>query len=105
MREAAMVSGATYISHQSHQFTPYGVTVLIMIAESHLAIHTWPEYGYAAVDIFTCGTTVDPWKAYHLLTAKLCSKLSLPREISRGIFEDKKEIHRNNGETTATGAV
>ena len=48
-------AGATYVSHDFHQFNPYGVSGVVVIAESHFTIHTWPEKDYAAVDIFTCG--------------------------------------------------
>ncbi|HKJ32859.1 MAG TPA: adenosylmethionine decarboxylase, partial [Balneolales bacterium] len=54
-------SKASIISHNFHKFSPHGVSGTVVIAESHVAIHTWPEYGYAAVDIFTCGDTIDPW--------------------------------------------
>lgn len=53
LRAADMVS-ASVIQVVSHKFQPHGVTVVVAIAESHLSIHTWPEYGYAAVDVFTC---------------------------------------------------
>jgi len=49
--------GATIIGHAFHQFSPQGVTGVVIIAESHICIHTWPEHNYAAVDIFTCGDT------------------------------------------------
>ena len=49
--------GATIIGHAFHQFSPQGVTGVVIISESHICIHTWPEHGYAAVDIFTCGDT------------------------------------------------
>ena len=48
-------SGATYINHSFHKFSPQGVSGVVVIAESHLSIHTWPEFGYAALDVFTCG--------------------------------------------------
>ena len=48
-------SGATYINHYFHKFSPQGVSGVVVIAESHLSIHTWPEDGYAALDVFTCG--------------------------------------------------
>ncbi len=48
-------AGATYVSHDTHQFDPVGVSAVVMIAESHFTIHTWPEKEYAAMDIFTCG--------------------------------------------------
>ena len=55
LEDAAICSGATVIQIISKQFDPQGVTVLVLLAESHISIHTWPEKGTAAVDIFTCG--------------------------------------------------
>lgn len=67
--EAAKISGATYLSHVSHQFEPFGVTSLVLVAESHFSIHTWPEKNFAAVDIFTCGEmNIEP--ALELLKSK-----------------------------------
>lgn len=63
MLKAAESSGATVLSSSFQTFNPQGISGVVIIAESHLTIHTWPEYGYAAVDIFTCGNKVDPWKA------------------------------------------
>lgn len=57
--EAAERIGATVVGQRFHQFAPQGVTGVIMLAESHLAVHTWPEEAYAAVDLFTCGR-LDP---------------------------------------------
>src|SRR5690625_8008884 len=59
--EAAVAARATIISHSFHKFSPHGVSGIVVIAESHIAIHTWPEYRYAAVDIFTCGESIDDW--------------------------------------------
>lgn len=55
LRAAADAIGATVLSGHFHQFAPQGVSGALVIAESHLAVHTWPEHGYAAVDLFTCG--------------------------------------------------
>ena len=60
MINAATESGATIISSVFHHFSPVGVAGVVVIQESHLAIHTWPEYRYAAVDLFTCGDRADP---------------------------------------------
>ncbi|MCD6523270.1 MAG: S-adenosylmethionine decarboxylase [Candidatus Diapherotrites archaeon] len=54
-----------------HQFEPYGVTGFVLLAESHISIHTWPEHGYCAVDVFTCGEEGDAELAYKLLKEKL----------------------------------
>lgn len=55
LTQAADMAGATIVNSAFHHFSPYGVTGVLVIAESHIAAHTWPEYGYAAVDCFTCG--------------------------------------------------
>ena len=55
MLEAARVSGANVVTHSFHRFSPQGISGVVIIAESHLAIHTWPERAFAAVDFFTCG--------------------------------------------------
>ncbi|MFN7928124.1 MAG: adenosylmethionine decarboxylase [Blastocatellia bacterium] len=57
MLNVARACQMTIIHHYFHCFTPHGISGFIVIAESHLAIHTWPECGYAAVDLFTCGRT------------------------------------------------
>jgi len=59
--DAARLAGATVVTDVFHRFSPYGVSGVVVIAESHLSVHTWPEHGYAAVDLFTCGH-VDPWE-------------------------------------------
>lgn len=61
---AAREAGATVINSSFHHFSPFGVSGVVVIQESHLAIHTWPEYQYAAVDLFTCGDSVDPWLSF-----------------------------------------
>lgn len=55
METAANNAGATIVETLIHQFSPHGLSGVVVIAESHLAIHTWPEQNYAAIDIFTCG--------------------------------------------------
>lgn len=84
MNQAAIEAKATIINSIFHHFSPYGVSGAIIIAESHITIHTWPEYGYAAVDIFTCGEEVDPYKAYEYLKEKFNSKNVKVKELSRG---------------------
>jgi S-adenosylmethionine decarboxylase proenzyme len=62
------------------------VTAVVVIAESHLAVHTWPEYGYAAVDLFTCGTTVDTWKAFDSVKEAFGASRVEVTELARGIL-------------------
>jgi S-adenosylmethionine decarboxylase len=54
-RDCAERGGATIVSSHFHRFSPQGVSGVVVIAESHVTVHTWPEHGYAAVDVFTCG--------------------------------------------------
>jgi S-adenosylmethionine decarboxylase len=86
MITAAVNCGAVVLGDSFHRFIPQGVSGIVVIAESHLSIHTWPEYGYAAVDIFTCGTTVEPEKAADTLIEKLGSKNPSQTEIQRGLM-------------------
>ena len=82
--EAAQQAGATVIGETFHSFTPCGVTGNLSLQESHLSIHTWPEHQYAAVDIFTCGDSVDPWRAYESLKAAFETERGSAMEIHRG---------------------
>jgi len=87
--EAARECGATVLDHSFHRFSPQGVSGVVVIAESHIAIHTWPEYRYASVDIFTCGTRVRPWDAYERLKVLLRSQNAVVSEVIRGKDYDK----------------
>ena len=84
--EAAKDCGATVLGESFHPFNPHGVSGVVVIAESHLSVHTWPEYGYAAVDIFTCGDSVQPEKAAEVLIGKLGAKNHSLIEIQRGLL-------------------
>jgi len=88
LNEAAIQSGATVVGESFYHFSPCGVSGVVNIAESHIAIHTWPEYRYAAVDVFTCGDDVDPEKAARWITEKLEAKNHSLIELRRGIMED-----------------
>ena len=83
---ATKEAGAIVLGKSFHQFSPQGVSGMVLIAESHLFLHTWPEYGYAAVDIFTCGDPVKPELAAELLIKKLGAKNPSVIEVSRGLF-------------------
>ena len=84
MLESATLAGATVISSSFHRFSPHGVSGVVVIQESHMAIHTWPEYRFASADIFTCGDSVDPWKAYENLKKSLGAENGTSFKISRG---------------------
>jgi S-adenosylmethionine decarboxylase proenzyme len=82
LRAAAQAIGASVVSATFHAFSPHGVTGVLLLAESHLSIHTWPEYGFAALDLFTCGES-DPRGALPVLREALGGELSF-RAIERG---------------------
>jgi spermidine synthase len=84
MVNAAVEAGATVINSTFHHFSPFGVSGVVVIQESHLAVHTWPEYGYAAVDLFTCGDTVDPWISYRYLHRAFKAVHGSSMEMLRG---------------------
>lgn len=91
MKEAVRRSGATIVQSVFHRYNPHGVSGVIVIAESHLSIHTWPEYGYAAVDFFTCGESVDPYRAFEYMREALGAE-SVVSELRRGIPSGQDEI-------------
>jgi S-adenosylmethionine decarboxylase proenzyme len=88
MMEAARTIGATILDETFHKFSPLGVTGVVAIAESHLTIHTWPEYAYAAVDIFSCSDTFKPQKAAAFLKDRFGAIESSTTEIARGILSE-----------------
>lgn len=83
---AALEAGAEVRECVFHKFSPQGVSGVVVISESHLAIHTWPELGYAAVDVFTCGEKVNPWDACNYLNDHFCAKHMTAKELKRGII-------------------
>ena len=90
LNEAAIQSGATVVGESFYHFSPQGVSGVVNIAESQIAVHTWPEYGYAAVDVFTCGNNVDPEKAARLIIERLGAQTHSLIELRRGIVEDSQ---------------
>jgi S-adenosylmethionine decarboxylase proenzyme len=92
MRDAALASGATIVQEAFHLFNPHGVSGVVVIAESHLAIHTWPEYGYAAVDLFTCGDDVSPDAAFEHLKSSLRAQTFTAFEMKRGILDTQGSV-------------
>lgn len=78
--------GAHVVGESFHRFTPQGVTGILSIAESHISIHTWPEFNYAAADIFTCGSSFRPTEAAELLIQRFESQDPQITEVRRGLF-------------------
>jgi S-adenosylmethionine decarboxylase len=84
---AAKDCGATVIDDLFHQYDPFGVSGVVLIAESHLAVHTWPENSYAGVDIFTCGEEMSPEIAIEILAKEFQAKRVDTRLQHRGMLE------------------
>ena len=86
MLDAATEAKATIVEHKFHEFNPFGISGMVIIAESHLSIHTWPEYDYAAVDIFTCGDIIKPQEAAEFLIERFGSLEPQIMEVKRGLI-------------------
>lgn len=84
MRRAVDAMGATLLNLSSHRFTPHGFTAVAILSESHLAVHSWPENGYVAVDVLTCGDAVEPQPAVEALAAFFEPEETEIRRIERG---------------------
>ena len=82
--EAVRLGHGTIVTEVFHTFSPHGVSGVVVIAESHVAIHTWPEHGYAAVDIFSCGTTLDHIAIRDHIRDGLRATRLETRELTRG---------------------
>ncbi|MFS0675184.1 adenosylmethionine decarboxylase [Ornithinibacillus sp. 179-J 7C1 HS] len=83
--DAALRAGAEVREVVFHQFSPYGISGVVVISESHLTIHSFPEKSYASIDVYTCGKKVDPWIAVRYIIQALEAKTSETLEIPRGI--------------------
>jgi S-adenosylmethionine decarboxylase proenzyme len=86
---ASKAAKATIIDSIFHRFEPHGVSGVVVIGESHLSIHTWPEFKYAAVDIFTCGNSANPLKAFEVLRKKFKPTRSGLMKIERALGQIK----------------
>ena len=95
MLDAALECGATIVNKCFHLFAPHGVSGVVIISESHLAIHTWPEFGYAAVDLFTCGEQCDPKVSYEFLKRKFNSRDARYSQLNRGMMDANQVEHKS----------
>jgi len=82
--EAVRRGHGTIVTDVFHTFSPHGVSGVVVIAESHVAIHTWPEHAYAAVDIFSCGATLDHAAIRDWIRGGLQATRLESRELTRG---------------------
>ena len=102
MEQAARFAGATVVESVFHRFSPHGISGVVVIAESHLTVHSWPEYRYPALDVFTCGDKEIPRKIKDQLEqafgAARCSTTWLRRGTE--LFNDETAPHQENPETS-----
>lgn len=86
MEKGALESGLTVLGRVFHHFSPQGVTGVLVVAESHISIHTWPELGYAALDVFTCGKNTDPMKVFSRIAGLFKPASNSVVEMKRGVL-------------------
>ena len=91
MLKAAEAAKVTVVDHRFHKFSPHGVSGAVIVAESHMAVHTWPEFGYCAVDIFTCGPLTDNSAALLTIKKGFKAEYSSVSELKRGILDIAEE--------------
>ncbi|MDI6840934.1 MAG: adenosylmethionine decarboxylase [bacterium] len=84
--KAAKISGAHIVNSIFHNFNPHGVSGVVVISESHFSVHTWPEYRYVALDLFSCSEDIDLEKAVEYLKTCLRPKSVSAIELKRGIL-------------------
>ena len=85
LKKAVIATNSTLINMQTHRYHPYGFSAIALVAESHISIHTWPEYKYMAIDIFTCGEKTDPYAAVDVFKNAFKPKKIEVMEVKRGI--------------------
>ncbi len=88
--EAAARAGAQVWGVSVHRFPPNGVSGVVVISESHLSVHTWPEMGYAALDIYTCGNHTSPMDAVMYVLAEFGAGTAHITEIERGLDDNDR---------------
>jgi len=85
--KAVEISGAKIVQSVVHQFNPHGISGVVVIEESHFSVHTWPEYGYCALDIFTCGDEIDYHSALQYLKEEFQARNLSVTEMKRGMLD------------------
>ncbi len=92
LTKAAEIAEFNVLGRNFYQFEPYGVTGILLLSESHVSIHTWPEHGYVALDVFTCSHKEQARVAYSVLREEFSPKRADVIEIDRGILAKKYSL-------------
>jgi|TARA_B100001750_G_C15410219_1_gene547357 S-adenosylmethionine decarboxylase len=103
--EAVVAIGATLVQSHVHRYSPQGVTGLAVLAESHLSLHSWPEYGYLAADVFTCGTLTIPRRAVAVFEEIFAPGRIEVQEIERGVQVGESALPKTIGSRVAHPTV
>ncbi|MDW8433589.1 MAG: adenosylmethionine decarboxylase [Aquificaceae bacterium] len=93
LESAVKVAGLTKISSHYYQFQPHGATGVVLLAESHISIHTWPEHGLATVDVYTCGDPEKAYKAMEYIVSTL-EPLRVDKRVHERGLVGKSEAHQ-----------
>jgi S-adenosylmethionine decarboxylase len=94
LESSALEGGAVVLESHFHRFAPQGLSGVVVLSQSHIAIHTWPELGFAAVDVFTCGDSGMCSRIADALVTRLDPERHERRAIERGELRDRREGHR-----------
>ncbi len=87
LRQAAKIAQAHIVGDCFHEFSPHGISGILVISESHFSIHTWPEYNYAAVDLFSCGDSLNMKDAVDYIKGSLEAGQASILEVKRGVLD------------------
>ena len=90
--ETTKIMGVTIVGETFHRFSPYGVTGVLAIAESHICVHTWPEHNYAALDIITCGNSGSAQEGAQYLISQFESQDPKIKVIERGLTPNSSAV-------------
>ena len=91
--EAAQLAKVTVLHEHTHQFSPHGLSTVLVLAESHLAIHTWPEHGFLSLDLFSCADHLPCGEVIELFQARLESETTSSRVLQRGDLNMRGSVH------------
>ncbi len=96
LKESAEAGNMHVVKVLFHRYSPQGITGLVIVKESHIALHTWPEYAFASIDIFLCGDNSDPYKTLKYIENGLRPSTVITKSIERGVIhEGFKEVMGN----------
>jgi S-adenosylmethionine decarboxylase proenzyme len=99
---ASRAMGATVVDAHAHRYQPVGVSVVVILSESHLALHTWPERGMASIDIFVCSPAINPHEAKAFLAEDLSAAELAEMEIRRGDLQHERIPRWRHAKSTSS---